>query len=373
MPDDLNIDDVAAEILGATPKAAEAVSTIDFAARAAEAEAELIAADPGDKPGKDSGDSNEEVETAAAELGPLQKLIQSKYKGDEQAFVDGLHEQWNSSSALAKEIQELKAKLESKAEAEKALPNPDVELIAEEIASLEEEVVSNRSSQGDLVARGSKLKEDIAELKGERKRADELDQEKIDAKIAAKTEKLDALSKEWLDLEKANKKLTLEKSRTTRKLEKLREDSKPSKEETKSNNNSNSNPSPEEAKQVVQVFGQAIKESMEENKLLKEDEEHFYNVVRAEITHYMRTLSPDSQEAINGVDIPAFVKARMAVHAKKAAKANFADLSKEKLNVSGDKAKTVIPKPASNGVVKTSEKVWDAKFARQRAAKIMGS
>lgn len=377
MSDDLDVADVAAEILGTTPEKADTPSeAIDFAARAAAAESELLAADPEEGKGSPTGQDKEKqetkTETSAEELDPVNELIKSKYKGDKKAFIDGLHESWKSNAQMAKRLEELEEKLANSSEESTPVKSPDLDLLSQEIADFEEDIKANEEKKSRLVARGSEIKEKISELKGEKKRADELDAKEIEKEIQTKSDLLDDLLEKWEALRDKNKKLNLEKAKATRKLDLLKETLEESK---KSNNNSSKEQTKVAEQRVLDEFEHAILSEMKENKLSVDDGEevaYFYNLVKAEITHYLRTLPKDHPEYINGTDIPAFVKKSMAVHAKRLGKGSLEKLTKEKLNASGSKATTNTPNPQPNKFVPKSDKAWDLKFAKARAAKILG-
>lgn len=364
----ISADDAAAELLGgATPSATgePAKPELSLEEVAARAEAELAAADPDAKPDPTSS--------------KLKELIDSKYGGDEGKFVDGLHEQWKSTAALKKELDSLKSQLSGKAdpEPEVELPppseHPDVKWLDNRLTALVGEAERNVTTQQNLEAKGHAIKAEISELRGEMKRAEDVEKLTLEDRISRKEAELERLADRWqrlsarnTEIEEKGRDFERQKQLAVREAELAKAQLQQQKVELRNYQ-----------REQGEVFGKALEEAVAEYQLPTADpeySEYLEETIRAKVSFVLRS-APDE----GPLDLAQEAKKQVAAFAKAhslAKKAGLAQKTQEKLSVSKPPVVTA-PRPAAQNptpapATPSSPKKWSAEFARQRAMKILG-
>lgn len=160
----------------------------------------------------------------------LQKLIDEKYKGDEEAFALALINQQNAASDTRKELDELKEILASfKKEKEEpgtdpADSDPDVQYWNEQKTLLDEELQKLGERQNWLVDEYTKANEAVLMLKGKIEIADEFDKEKFQQELTTVEQYIRGLQSQWNDLPRFRKKLELDAKELNRRVETAKRD-----------------------------------------------------------------------------------------------------------------------------------------------------
>ena len=354
-----------AELLGTTPTPAAAESPESPEAKEAAsvkaAEAEL-AGEVGEEPGE-AGKTEEQKATSPD---ALQQLIDSKYGGDRAKFIEGLHEQWQSSAKLHKEIESLRQQLSTPAPVEEPIEHPDIPWLSQEIAALDAEANTNKATQTQLITQGNTKQAEILQLKGEMRRADDMDKEALQAKIDRAEAALDRLAERWKDLDHRNRRIEHEKRDFNRQKQLAeREVAAYRAEQVQLERDDQAYQAGER-----KIFNEAVDLSAAEYQLAAGPQrEHMREVIRAEASLHLRSL-PEGSPAI---DLAAFVKARADVYAnmmKLSKKTEFQQLTKDKLATT----RPPVSKPGNSGPPnpQAAPKVWTADYVRRRAAKLLG-
>lgn len=366
--DGVSTEQAVAELLGQevaeAPEKSEEVDTAKaLEEAAARAEEELAAGEKGEEP---------------VEKDELEDLISSK--GGRQKFVAGLHEQWKSTAKLAKEIEELKAKLSDPApaedpEPEEELTHPDIDYYTQEIANLDSEVVSNESAKDLIVKQGNEIQAAIHELKGELKRADDLEKDALQTKIDRQEAKLERLADKYKSLDARNKQIGFEKRGFERGKQLAERELSAHKQQLQT----------QKLQEQAWINAESVKFSTAIAAAQKEYNfpdgpggesglEHIDGVIRAEASYLLRSKGKSDFT----LDLEQFVKDRAAHHAKMMGivkTKEFAKTSKEKVELSSKPPVQAKPQPTPpdpQPTSKGSNKAWSADFARLRASKILG-
>lgn len=355
-----------------------AASQPDFEKLAAEVEAELEAEghlEPtkkleGAEPAKDEPATPAPVSEKPTRSSVLQKIIDTKFGGDEDKFAASVYEQQNSTARLYEELQELKKALPTKEEAPPTPEeHPDLGWVNQEITSLQAETEQNRLRQEALVTEGRSKREEILQLKGEMRRADDIDKKELQQQINLVESELSRMNSEWRDLDKSNRRLASEQRDLARRKELAEREVISAREEQRTQAIKDK----EDQVQELQKFEKAVSEVAKDNGLTdKEVIDDMYETARAKAALYIRINGevPDL-----GALTKQFCERYLNVH-KLAKKAEFAQLSRQKVEAS----RPVNPNPAAKAPAAPSpqspsrakEKQWTPEFVRMRAAKLLG-
>lgn len=253
----------------------------------------------------------ETVTEAAKGSTKVQELVDKKYGGDWDKFTDSLYEQWNSTSKLAKEIQDLKSQLtrkETPEEPEIDDKSPQLDLLNAHVAHIDSELKANETSQAKLIQAYGKLEKDIAKWEGKLEASDDLERPAIEDKLdrlrslkEGKEESYqEAVAKaDRLKLEKQQAAANLQWAKTQLKQERQQQLQARAQEEA-------------ETRQTLSEFVEAIKTSASEFRIPKANLAHMANVIRGEIAVHLRKLGPNAE----AIDMPKAVKERVAAYAK---------------------------------------------------------
>jgi len=150
----------------------------------------------------------------------VQKIIDSKYKGDRNAFVKGLYEQWNSSSRMAREIEDLK-KLVAERPTQTATPesDQDIQWLTNRSQALDWHQQNNQVRQNQIVTEIDDLRQKAAMAAGRIEASDDDGYKAKQERIKDTYDRqLQDLRREWNDLKKANFEFDREKFSVSRLL-----------------------------------------------------------------------------------------------------------------------------------------------------------
>ncbi len=375
--------DAAAELLGtaSTPAPAETASKTvvadddeavsgslsEFEKRAAEAEEEA-GLEPETKPSTpEAKKETAESQAIKARDARLQKIIDTKFGGDEEKFVASLYEQQNSAAALHRELQEIKKRLEAEPETPPSPEeHPDLAWIAEEITSLKGEVNSNHLEQKALVDEGKKINEDILRKEGELKRADEFDAKELKREIADMRRELQEKKTAWTNLDSRNKAITAQQRELARKKDLAEREVLSLREQSRNEERKAQESEAQEFKKFESAVDAVAKEfGIAEGEVYDD----MYETVRARAAMHIRVNGPVDDL---GLLTRALCEKYTKVH-NIAKKTDFVDMSKEKAQ--STRNSTTPPKAPADPQApapRVPEKKWTADFVRMRAAKILG-
>lgn len=197
---------IAADILG------ETTSTEGNVEGGGEAEATASPAEDAQVAAQDEPVATDEAAGEGAGKEPSEKVqdaldafIAKKYQGDRGKFVEGLWNLMSTGSKQHAEIQELKAKLDqalTKPEPEvDPLDTEDGQGLKQQLAVVERGVQSANRQQNAILSRVEKTREEIAELRGELKRAEDFEKVTIRQQINDKERDLKEEERLFNDLE----------------------------------------------------------------------------------------------------------------------------------------------------------------------------
>jgi hypothetical protein len=366
------------------PKAEPAQS--EFEKRAAEVEAELEAGTLGEKKeevpkeGAEEKPATEEpatptkpAESASARDARLQKIIDTKFGGNEEAFVASLYEQQNSAARLHEELQELKQSLAPKPDLTKPPTpeeHPDLGWIHDEITALTAEATQNRARQDQLVADGRTKREEILQLKGEIRRADEFDQKQLKVDISQAEAALNQMSAEWRDLESRNRRLTSEHKDFNRRKEFAEREVLAAREVQANQAREDQEAQAKEFSKFETTIETVAKEYGITDSDVVED---MYETARAKAALHVRVNGPVK-------DLSALTRALCEKYLKVhqlGKKTDFAAVSREKTQAARTTNSTAPPKAPANPAPVTApsraaESKWTPDFVRLRASRILG-
>lgn len=366
----VSLEAAALELLGGGPTPSPAAepakeSSPTLEEEAARVEAELLASEDG------KAKDPEKPQEKPAEADPVQALIDTKYGGDRQKFVDGLHEQWKSASKLHDEVRQLKeALLTAKQEPEEIdlSTHPDISRLETRINSYDSEIKEHQQEQQRLIAEANKYQTEIYKLQGKLDvKEDPLEKRELQADIRERERSIRDLAKEYKDADASIRKLKNDKESLSEQREAV---------ESKIHQAQQQKLTQELANKQYQVqeldkFNKAVDAESKDYGIDGELKEYLRGLLKSEASYFIRNLPPDQTE---GIDLPEFVKARLKVHAgmlKLGEKKEFKQKSDEKLQVTAKTPASAPPKPAAPASPIASPKKWTAEFARARAAKLL--
>ncbi len=317
-------------------------------------------------------ESNEEQSPeAGGKTSKLQKLIDSKYGGDEDAFADALYNQWNSSSTLHKELKELKNFISELKQAPEKAPSieehPDHQWLKSELTALDEESSAIEASRTELRSDFNATQGELHALEGQlRVVADEAERRDIKNAQRDAEARLKSIKRDWAQLQKDEARITRDRSRLDRQKKQI----EGSLQESRAQQKVKEQEDIQEQESFLADFNKAVDLAVEDKGIDTDSKirEHLYQTVRAEAIVYLQSLP-------NGVGIlPAdFIQKRAEAYFEVhniAKKANFSAMSKAKVAVSGKPALSKIaPKPVDRPKFKNGEeaKAWVAKQVALRA------
>lgn len=206
---DISADDaaaIAADILGEETPQVEAKPEAGGEEQATDTteEAQVAAQDESGAEAETAveGDGKAEPEKVVR---PIDAFIASKYGGSEEKFMEGLWNLMNSGSKQHAEIVALKSKLEQ------ALTKPEPEIdpldtedgqgLKQQLKAADARVAKANTEQGRILSRVGTIREEIAELKGELKRAEDFEKASIRQAIDQKQALLTRDEDRFNDLE----------------------------------------------------------------------------------------------------------------------------------------------------------------------------
>lgn len=348
---------------------------VDKASDEAEPDAEAEAEAEGD----------EEKQTAKARGKALQRIIDTKYGGDEEAFVEGLYEQWNSASGLKKELEAMK-----KEAAKPSLPSltpealeqllakdPEINAISEKVNKVEAKRSNVISRQGNILKDVSAAQMEMAKLEGRAEKADEYDKSILDAKRYQLELKVNALAREYQELDDKLGNLDESKSDLQGQLKRAKRDAEAAIRQYQED-------AVETAKlnaTLVDTFTKTALKLAVEHGVPEKNWDYMMDIVKSKGAMHIRSVQandPRYQGFADSKELEDFISKQVKSYAENHSFSRAKDLtdaSKAKLAKSSKPAVPVGTKmtPAMQIAATIKEpKKWTAEFVKLRAAKILG-
>lgn len=363
---DITPEQAAAELLGTEVPPAE--------------EAAAAPAEGGETP------AAEPVEEAAQEAKPetgnlsplLKKLIDTKYGGDQEKFLAGIYEGWNSTSRLAEQLEGLQQKLlEQTQKAEEppdpATLSPEIPRIEKRLQSIDVKLNTTIQKMNGLVGNANQINLEIAKLAGMREKADEYDRGKYEDQIQRLEDRKTSLREKYESLSDINEQLREEQTYLADQLGDIRKQVEGRWSQQQREKLEEAQAATAFKVQTVQDFMASIEEEASTYGVEAGSKrfDHMAGTIRAEITQYLRSLPEDAP----AIDIKAFVKARAKEYADAlgvSATRKVQQLSQQKLQ-----ATTKPPAPpalqarVAQAASKGSPEPKTAKEARAWAARVL--
>lgn len=300
----------------------------------------------------------------------LQDLVNSKYGGDENAMADAYWEQARSVSALNKRFEEFVAEVRGKGEEKSEFESlvkedPEAQIIDQELQTNVSESQRLNDRNNKIVSEVYAHDQEIAELRGEIKRADEEDKHVLQALLRNKEATRDALTREFTQNERDKKSLAKEKvtlERQRRNVEKTVKEELETTQRTKA-----------EEKVIIEqqrnILYDSVADQIKKYGLELESAQHAYihNTIQNQLYVFLSQRDADS----DGIDVPQAVEILM----RKYAEAN--NLQPKSLSTIGKQKLDTLTRPAPKGPtpqakVRDTGREWTPEFAKARAKAILG-
>ena len=252
--------------------------------------------------------SQEEEQRPTGRSPKLQKIL-DKYNGDEELAAESIFESWNSVSKIKREFEEFKNQMLEQKNTQAAEPDPDVQGLQGEIATLDDELKANEGERRSLLSEVDATKTEVAVLEGQLRLADEFQKPQLEQRKMLAERELKGLLRQWQGLNKQDIRINREKSSLARQL-------RASESRLKDLQSQRHNQQIESQAVQRDIFRDFVGEVADlASKHGVEDEsviEHMISTLRSEAHLYLSNI-PDNAP---GIDIPAFVQARGQAYLK---------------------------------------------------------
>lgn len=151
----------------------------------------------------------------------LQKIIDGKYGGSEEAFAKAVWEQQNSTAQVFQELKALReemAAVKAKPEEAKADDDPDVSSLNDQRALVVEELEALKANHDEIVGEFNKLSEQKIRLETKLEVADDYDKPKHQEALDQAKARLADLKRQYAALPRESKRLTVQLSNLDRQI-----------------------------------------------------------------------------------------------------------------------------------------------------------
>jgi len=346
---------------GATP-----AETSDSEAAAPESTDVELAASDAPTPESPAGEAPEEPKPAQVRSPKFQKLL-DKYQGDEDKFAEAIFENYNSMSALRKELDEVKSTLTQpspKAVQAEIDNDPDVQWVSGELSNLNANLKQNEAARVDLLEKIDKTRSSIAKVEGKMEVADEFEKSVLNQQKFLHEQALEAHLSNWRGLDRDDASIRRDKKDFEHKLSRAQREAE-FKEASSKQRDADFESSKEKH---FNDFVSAVDASAKDYNLNPKQKEHLTSVLRAEA--YMQ-LSSLPESHTQGIDIAAFVRERSKVYAEVLGIRRAALLaSKSPTNGKSTNVEAAAGRPSREALIRKMPTT--AKEAQDRARAILG-
>lgn len=248
--------------------------------------------------GQEQASLSEETSPVEAPEKPkskFQKLIDSKYGGNEDAFADAIFENWNSLSRFDKQISDLRNLFEESRQ-QQAAPNlesnPDYQELKEDISTLEAEKEENAKDRQDCISAYNSLQQELAVLKATNGSA---------ADVRHVQAEMNRLAAQYKASERADKRIDRDKSRLERKLAQAEESIKSSRDTQKQEQQRYER----EVEGYRGSFDSTVLGLLQDTGLPQQEQEDLYDIVRVQASNYIERNGPVADLGKLGAEIAA--------------------------------------------------------------------
>jgi hypothetical protein len=301
------------------PEQAEAAQTDEGSTpegtAAAAPESDAQAADDAVAASEPAADGEGEEPTEGGSKSKLQKLVDDKYQGDEDAFVDGLYQQWNSSADMAKELKELRQELSElrkpTAEPEAIADSPDIQWLTNQLEDVKAERAELGSKRTHLLQRMAKAEAEVNQLKGAMRNAEEFERKSLERDAAAAERESERLADQWNDLKREERRLDKDAKAYDIQLERARKAAQSQVQEQQRSRVE----AVREQKESLETFVAAVKAEAKELGIPEKNLKHMANTIRGELFFYLQSMLAKDPNA-EGIDVAEAVKVRARAYAK---------------------------------------------------------
>lgn len=145
----------------------------------------------------------------------LQKLIDGKYGGSEEALAKAIYEQQNSTAEVFRELKSLREEMaaaKAKPEETKAEDDPDVSSLNDQRSLVVEELEALKANADEITSTFNKLSEELIEVKTLARVADDYDKPKHEARKGEIERSIADLKRQYAALPRESKRLTVQLS-----------------------------------------------------------------------------------------------------------------------------------------------------------------
>lgn len=327
-------------------------------------------------PSKEATDAAGEPVKVTQPSSKVQKIVDSKFGGDWDKFVDSLYEQQNSAARLKEELDEIKTILKTPPPVEVSdeieEDHPDLAWFVNQSTAFDAEKQTNNQRIASVLIEIGKVDKNVARTEGELLRADPEEKSSLENKKYQFEARLESLYDKWESLKSKDGDI----NQKINSLDRQRKDAeKQIKAEKVQQQRQESSRIANQAK-TVDIFEAAVVTEAEAHGLPEDARKHMGEVIAAEASYYLRSLPPNTP----AIDIPTFVKSRAEAYIttiNNLSKTKFAALGKEKLATKTEVSPKGTQAPAA--ATKAQEtpqagatKPWSKEFVQSRAAKILG-
>jgi len=301
----------------------------------------------------------------------LKEFVDKSYQGSVPKFLQGLREQWNSSSRLHKEFSSLKDtvnalvdNIKSVAEEEEKFDPktvPEVQQHDEQIEALVSEVKDDQAQLQESYVKLHGLDKEIAKTEGEILRADDDDAKTLKMRL----ERLQDKHSDCLTNIKNLERQTDRHKRDLNRVAEARERLAKSAEEARVSKKVQDQQKKEQDARINAYFNDLIDQHAKKVNLDEDDIEDMRGKIRNELVEFLgKTSRP--------VDMPKFVEARAKAYREALDEKIARHLAKHKGKIPQAKvAGKSAPTPGTPVSKVPKGKEQDAAFWRERAARLM--
>jgi chromosome segregation ATPase len=300
----------------------------------------------------DKPESNDEVATKSTKgrSSALQKIIDSKYQGDEDKFADAIWQSYNSTAAIAKELAELKAGLikqhEVEAKEEPLDTNEDYKELTEEITALNSDLESNQKERDSWLKEYNELQFKNAKLDGQFEIASPEQRQILAQKIDKNLSRIELLKEKWNSSNKSDREI----QRSLKTLESQRKQVEARIKESKAKQSQQWKEDLKEQQSFLKSFNSEVDEAIKAYGVPTDTKfrEKVYKLVKAEAVSYLTANPTESlPEDFVAKSVDEYfdtIKFSKATQFKEMSKAKVETLSKPGAPPTQLKSSTGMPK-----------------------------
>lgn len=370
MADDVEMSDTTEDVVSPVEESPE---------EAAPQEDESLAESNEEETPEEASEEEDTEEAPVTGHSEAYKKLLSKYGGDPDKLAAAYWEQANSSSRLHQEMQEIKAYLMKQSE-EKVDPrkyieeDPDVQELNNELTVLRQNAEAIQQEQYGYVTLYGQLEQEIRELRGELKKADDYEKTNLNAEIRSK----ESEARQALKDISANKRYLAEYMARERDYKRQLRVAEQNATARKNLDRQRELERAHTARLTRDEFNTSLREEAKGLGISVDSQQYavLNTIIRDRLASYLHSLPEDAP----AIDIPKAVqKLTREFSQAMGLKSQFARVSKEKIDTALRTAavpkKGTPPEPKMPKDIPTTDRTgkhWSAQYARERAKRMLG-